>query len=325
MNKMLPLDGIRVLDLSRLLPGPYATMFLADMGAEVIKIETPRLGDYVRLAPDEFGGPGMFYMLNRDKKSLALNYRNQRGREIFHKLAATADLIIETFKPGAMARWGFDYESLRKNNPRIIVCSLSGYGQDGPFRDRAGHDINYTSVGGLVGLNGKLGGAPIANGVQIADMGGGMLAAMSILGALLSRERTGQGAYLDVAMLDLVVSWAMPIAGSWFFYKGTSPDPGQLPLSGGWPCFNVYQTADGKHMSLGALEDPFWSAFCKTVGRNDLLESRFDSAIIPQVAAIFIEKTQSEWIHLFEGIEVCLEPVNGIEEMLQHPQVKELI
>ncbi len=317
-----PLAGMRVLDFSRLLPGPYASMLLADLGAEVIKIETPRLGDYARDAPPEFGGSGMFHLLNRGKKSLALNYRNQRGRAIFLELVKTADVVLESFKPGSMDKWGFGYEALRAIRPGLVYCSLSGYGQAGPYQDRAGHDVNYVAVGGLAGLNGAPGGgAPHTNGVQVADLGGGMMATLSILAALLNRQRTGQGAYLDVAMLDVVVSWALPVAGAWFFGGGGSPQPGQLPLSGGWPCYNLYAAQDGLYLSLGAIEDPFWGAFCKLTARPDLLDKRFDPAYIPVVAAVFKTKPRQAWLDLFAGEDACIEPVNTIEEALRHPQV----
>lgn len=316
-----PLAGITVLDLSRLLPGPYATMMLHQMGAQVIKVETPRLGDYARYAPEEFGGDGMFHLLNRGKKSVGLNYRNKRGREIFLELAARADVIFEMFKPGSVSKWGIDYQAVRERNPSVVYCSLSGYGQNGPLRDRAGHDLNYISLAGLLGINGPAGGAPTPPGVQIADLGGGMLAAMSILGALVGRERSGQGTYIDAAMLDLAVSWVMPIAGSWFFARGQSPQTGDLPLSGGWPCYNVYQSADGAYLSLGALENPFWGTFCEEIERPDLLGKQFDSALIPEIAQIFRERTRDEWLELFASKDVCLEPVASVKESLEHPQV----
>ncbi|MBU2609907.1 MAG: CoA transferase, partial [Chloroflexi bacterium] len=180
-----PLKGIRILDLSRLLPGPYLTQLLADLGAEVIKIETPRLGDYARLAPPEMGLGGLFEAVNRGKKSVAVNYRNPRGREIFLKLAATADVILEGFKPGSVNKWKIDYDAVRAVKPDIVYCSLSGYGQEGPYRDRAGHDLNYLAVSGAVALNARAGEAPLPYGLPAADLAGGMLAAIAILGALV--------------------------------------------------------------------------------------------------------------------------------------------
>ena len=188
-----PLAGIRILDLSRLLPGPYLTQLLADLGAEVIKIETPRLGDYARVAPPEMGLGGMFEAVNRGKKSVAVNYRNPRGREIFLKLAATADVILEGFKPGSVKKWGIDYDAVRAVKPDIVYCSLSGYGQEGPYRDRAGHDMNYLAVGGALALNARADEAPVPYGLPAADLSGSMLAAIAILGALVGRGKTGRG------------------------------------------------------------------------------------------------------------------------------------
>jgi crotonobetainyl-CoA:carnitine CoA-transferase CaiB-like acyl-CoA transferase len=317
-----PLAGLRLLDLSRLLPGPYCTMLLADLGAEVIKIETPLAGDYARLAPPELGLGGLFEAVNRNKKSVALNFRNARGREIFLQLAEGADVVMETSRPGALKRWGMDYNGVRAVNPRIIYCSLSGYGQSGPYRDRAGHDLNYIAVGGLLALNGAAGGPPIPPGVQIADLAGGMLAAIAILGALAGRERTGRGAHLDVAMLDAVVSWVAPLVDPQFLGAGRNPERGRMTLSGGLPCYNVYETADGQYLTLSALEPNFWQAFCNAVTRADLLPRQFEYQAIAEVAAIFRERTRAEWLAHFESVDACVEPVNSFAEMWRHPQVR---
>jgi len=317
-----PLTGIRVLDLSRLLPGPYCTMLLADLGADVIKIESPRVGDYARVVPPNLGGDAMFRALNRNKKSVALNYRNPRGREVFLRLASEADVIVETFRPGAVTRWKIHYEAVRTVNPRLIYCSLSGYGQCGPYRDRAGHDLNYIALGGLLALNGAAGGPPIPPGVQIADLAGGMLAAVAILSALVGRGRTGEGAYLDVAMLDVVASWVAPVAGALFSYTGKNPERGRMLLSGTVPCYNIYETADGEYITLAALESHLWTAFCTAVDRNDLRARQYDEDVIPDVAAIFRARTRDEWVAWFRDVDACVEPVNTIEEMLRDPQVQ---
>jgi len=206
----LPLQGIRVLDLSRLLPGPYLTQLMADLGAEVVKVETPLAGDHVRLAPPEMGLGNMYGAINRGKKSLALNYRNARGRELFLELAKTADVVLEGFRPTIADKYGIGYEAVRAVKPDIVYCSLSGYGQEGPYRQRAGHDFNYLSIGGAFSLNGRE--RPVPYGLPVADLSGGMLAAIAILGALVGRERGGQGMYLDVALLDGVISWMTPLA-----------------------------------------------------------------------------------------------------------------
>ncbi|HUF38167.1 MAG TPA: CaiB/BaiF CoA-transferase family protein [Anaerolineales bacterium] len=319
---MPPLTSTRILDLSRLLPGPYATQLLADLGAEVIKIETPRLGDYARMAPDTIGGDAMFRMINRGKKSAAVNYRNNQGREIFLKLAERADVVLETFKPGSMDRWGIGYEALKMVNPSIILCSISGYGQAGPYRDRVGHDLNYIAVGGLLGLTGEPGAPPSPPGVQTADLASATFAALNILAALLERGRTGEGRHLDVAMLDPVVHWTVPTIGSEYFGTGRAPVRGRLPLTGAWPCNRVYRTRDDRFMALAALEPPFWSEFCRIVDRPDLLPKAFDSAAIPDVEGIMARKNQAEWLAVFEGIEIPLDPVLDYEEMLAHPQVQ---
>ena len=317
----LPLAGIRILDLSRLLPGPYLTQLLADLGAEAIKIETPRLGDYARIAPPEMGLGGMFAAVNRGKKSVAVNYRNPRGREIFLKLAATADVILEGFKPGSVKKWGIDYEAVSTVKPDIVYCSLSGYGQEGPYRDRAGHDLNYLAVGGALALNARAGEAPLPYGLPAADLSGGMLAAIAILSALVGRGKTGRGMYLDMALLDGVISWMTPLAGGAYF-NGLGISASSHPLLGGLPCFNIYETADGKYITLAAIEPTFWVDFCQRVARPDLIARRFDRTIGSELAALFRQRPRAEWLELFADSEACVEAVNSFEEILEHPQVK---
>lgn len=316
-----PLQGIRILDLTRLLPGPFITQLLADMGAEVIKIETPAVGDYSRLAPREMGLGGLFEMINQGKKSVAVNYRNPRGREAFLKLAATADVVIESFRPGAAERMKIDYETLRAVKPGLIYCALSGYGQGGPYAKRAGHDLNYAAISGALSLNAMEGKPPHVYGLTVADLSGAMLAGLAVLSAIIGRQRHGEGAYLDVALFDGILSWMMPMAGAAYF-SGIPVTGGTLPLQGGLACYNVYETGDGKYISLGALEPTFWSDFCKTTGRNDLLPRQFDRAIKDEVAAIFKGRTLAEWIEAFSGSDGCVEPVLSFEEALAHPQVR---
>jgi crotonobetainyl-CoA:carnitine CoA-transferase CaiB-like acyl-CoA transferase len=315
------MSGIRILDLSRLLPGPYLTKLLTDLGAEVIKIETPLAGDYTRLAPPEMGLGGLYETLNRGKQSLALNYRNPRGHQLFMGLAKTADVILEGFRPGTAERHGIGYEDIKSIKPDIIYCSLSGYGQEGPYRGQAGHDINYEALGGALALNAQPGEKPVPFGLPMADLSGAMLAGIAILGALFGRERTGQGAYLDMALLDGVLSWMTPLAGAAFF-SGFELSAGSHPLLGGLPCFNIYQAADGKYLTLAALEPTFWQAFCQVVGRDDLLPRQFDRTIKEEIADIFRQKGQQEWLEAFEGTDGCVEAVNSFAEMLAHPQVR---
>ena len=317
----LPLEGIRILDLSRLLPGPYLTQLLADLGAEVIKVETPLAGDYARLAPPEMGLGNLYETINEGKKSLALNYRNPRGRELFLKLAGTADVILEGFRPAAADKYGIGYEAVRAVKPDIVYCSLSGYGQEGPYQQRAGHDLNYLAIGGAVSLNGRPAERPLPYGVPVADLGGGMLAAIAILGALVGRERTGQGMYLDMALMDGVISWMTPLALSAYF-SGLKVEAGTHPLLGGMACFNVYETAEGKYLTLAALEPHFWGDFCKTIGRIDLIERQYEPALGLELEPIFKQKTREEWLALFANKDACVEPVNSVEEMLADPQVQ---
>ena len=317
----LPLKGIRVIDLSRLLPGPYLTQLMSDMGAEVIKVETPLAGDYARLAPPEMGLGSLYETVNQDKKSLALNYRNPRGCEIFMKLAATADVVLEGFRPTVADRYGIGYEAVRAVKPDIVYCSLSGYGKEGPYQQRAGHDLNYLSIGGAVSLNGRPGERPVPYGLPVADLSGCMLAAIAILGALVGRERNGKGMYLDMALLDGVISWMTPLALSAHF-SGLNVGAGTHPLLGGQACFNVYETADGKYITLAALEPHFWGDFCKTIQQIDLIERQFDPTLGPELVAVFGQKTRAEWLTLFADTNACVEPVYSVEEMLSDPQVR---
>jgi len=316
-----PLAGIRILDLSRLLPGPYLTQLLADLGAEVIKVETPLAGDYARLAPPEMGFGKMYESINQGKKSLALNYRNPRGRELFLRLAASADVVLEGFRPTIADKYKIGYEAVRAVKADIVYCSLSGYGQSGPYQQRAGHDFNYLSIGGAFSLNGLSEEKPIPYGLPVADLSGGMLAAIAILGALLGRERSGQGMYLDMALLDGVISWMTPLALSAYF-GGLEVGAGTHPLLGGRAFFNIYETSDGEYLTLAAIEPHFWGDFCKTVGRPDLIERQFDPAISAEVESIFKQRSRSEWLSLFAGNDACVEPVNSVAEMLVDPQVQ---
>jgi len=316
-----PLKGIRILDLSRLVPGPYLTQLLADLGAEVIKVETPIAGDYARIIPPEMELGKMFEMINQGKKSVAINYRNPRGREVLQRLTTTADIVLESFRPGTAERLKIDYESLRAFKPDIIYCALSGYGQKGPYRNRAGHDLNYTAISGSLSLNTKEGKPPVPYGLTVADLSGAMLAGIAILSALTGRQQSGEGAYLDMALFDGILSWMAPQAGAAFF-SGLPVTGGTLALQGGLACYNVYETADGKYLSLGALEPAFWGDFCKITGRNDLLSRQFDRTIKEDVATIFRQRSLAEWVEAFSTVDGCVEPILSFEEMLSHPQVK---
>ena len=324
---MNPLDGIRVLDLSRLLPGPYCTMLLADLGAEVIKIETPGLGDYLRIIPpyvrDATGADvsALFQLLNRSKKSVALNFRNKRGKEVLMRLAKNVDVLTEAFRPGAADRWGIGYEQIRAVNPRIVYCSLSGYGQRGPYRDRAGHDLNYIALAGLLATNGVAGGPPIPPGVQIADLSGAMLATIAILAALVGRAQSGAGQYLDVGLFDGALSWAGTLIGG-TYAAGGKLARGRMQLNGGMACYNVYETQDGKYLTIGAIEPHLWAAFCKAVGRDDLVARAQDFDAVSEVAAIIQTRTLDEWLAVSKMIDACIEPVRDFGETLNDPHAR---
>jgi crotonobetainyl-CoA:carnitine CoA-transferase CaiB-like acyl-CoA transferase len=263
----------------------------------------------------------MYETVNQGKKSLALNYRNPRGRELFLQLAATADVVLEGFRPTVADKYGIGYQAVRAVKPDIVYCSLSAYGQEGPYQQRAGHDFNYLSIGGAFALNGRPGERPVPYGLPAADLSGGMLAAIAILGALVGRERTGQGMYLDMALLDGVISWMTPLALSAYF-SGLDVRAGTHPLLGGCACFNIYETSDGKYLSLAAIEPNFWGDFCKAIGRTDLIERHYDPALEPELVAVFKQKTRDEWLALFADKDACVEPVNSVAEMLSDPQVQ---
>ena len=319
----LPLEGLRILDLSRQLPGPYCTLMLGDMGAEVIKIEepAPRWPIAEEMDPTRLA-------LDRNKKSITLNLKTKEGKEIFYELARKADVILESFRPEVKMRLEIDYETIEKINPKIIYCSLSGYGQDGPYRNLVGHDINYIAIGGVLDISGESGGPPIIPGVQIADLGGGgMLAAIGILTALIAREKTGKGQFIDVAMLDGVVAWLSIHA--WMHFAGFQAFPlkrGEMVLNGGVPSYNVYETKDGKYITIGALEPWFWQNLCKTLDREDLIPYQFATGkegmkVRSALREIFLTRNRDEWFDLLKDEDVCVAPVNTIEGVFTDPQV----
>ncbi len=322
-----PLKNITVLDLSRLLPGPLCSLFLADLGADVIKIEDTETGDYIRWLPpllDEYGA--VYHALNRNKRSMRLNLKTSRGREIFRKLAKTADVILESFRPGTMNKLGLGYNDIKKINPKIIYCAITGYGQDGPYMDKAGHDINYISIAGLLGANGSEGGPPQMPGTQIADIGGGSLLGLSqILLALYQRERTGKGQFLDTSMTDGCFTFLMHHLAESAARKSPFRRGGER-LTGGLACYQVYKTKDNKYISMGALEPKFWASILKIIGREDLINKQFiEDEQVPlkkELQDIFITRTRDEWLALFQGQDVCCEPVYEPEEAENDPHIK---
>jgi crotonobetainyl-CoA:carnitine CoA-transferase CaiB-like acyl-CoA transferase len=322
-----PLAGIKVLDLSRLLPGPYCSLMLGDLGAEVLKIEEPQLGDYARWwGPRVSKESAFFLMINRNKKSMKLNLKSDRGKELFLHLVRQHDVLLEGFRPGVMERLGLEYETLRQHNPGLIYCAITGYGYTGPYRDRAGHDLNYLSLAGVIGTTGPRGGPPVIPGVQIADIGGGaMLAALAILAAHIARQKTGRGQFIDVSMLDGSFAW-LPVPLGKTLADGEDPIPGDSFLTGRYACYRIYATKEGRHMGLAALEPQFWEAFCRAVEREDLIGYQFAEGakqeyLVAEVSQIFEEKTRQEWVALLRNVDCCCEPVNSVSEALADPQL----
>src|SRR6185369_4920925 len=321
------LEGIRILDLSRMLPGPYCSMMLADLGAEVIKVEEPTVGDPTRWSKPMIGDQSSaFRQINRNKKSLAIDLKKSEGRAIFLKLAATADVVLEQFRPGVVDRLGIGYKATSEVNPRVVYCSLTGFGQDGPHRDRSGHDLNYLALSGVLGLTTDERGKPVIPGVQVADLAGGMVAAFAMLAALLARERTGRGQYIDVSMFDVMLSM-LPVPAAHNFAAATIEVGGKYALSGAYPFYSVYETSDGKFMTLGALEPKFWANFCRKVGRDDLIARQFDAGelrekLFEEVRAIFKSRTRDEWIENMRDANCCCEPVLSMSEAFEHAQTR---
>ncbi len=322
------LEGIQVLDLSRLLPGPFCSMLLADLGADVIKVEDPRVGDYIRWWPPKIGkNSGFHVVLNRNKRSLSLNLKSPEGRDILLRLARDADVVLEGFRPGVMKKLGLDYATLKAVNPRIVFCSISGYGQEGPRSQKAGHDINYLALNGVLSYGGRSG-RPTIPGVQIADLGGGaLLAAFSILAALLARERLGKGQSIDISMTDGAMTWNCLRWGQ-FIADGRIPFAGDDFLNHGYACYNVYETGDGRFMALGALEPQFWKAFCQGMDRPDWnREDYFDpgphqAVLEAEIAAAFKQRTQAQWVEILSPFDCCCEPVRNLAEAMEDRELQ---
>jgi alpha-methylacyl-CoA racemase len=327
---MNALEGIRVLDLSRLLPGGFCSLLLADFGAEVLKVEDTGMGDYVRWSPPYYEGAedsakSAYYLaLNRGKRSIRVNLKEERGREVLLRLAGEYDVLLESFRPGVLDRLGVGYERLREENPGLVYCAITGYGQDGPYRDRSGHDMNYLGLVGLLGLTGERDGPPVQAAGQIADVGGGaLMAAFGILAALHERERSGEGQFVDVSMADGSLSWLSMVAAR-YFAEQRVPHRGDLELAGSIVCYRPYACKDG-WVTLGALEPKFWQAWCRGVGREDLIEKQFSppgSDAHAEVERIFLERTRDEWHEFATHNDCCLEPVLDLDEALDSELVR---
>jgi alpha-methylacyl-CoA racemase len=321
----LPLHGLSVLDLSRLLPGPFATMVLADLGADVVKVETPHGGDWLRDLPPLAGAAsGPFHALNRGKRSVALDLARPEGLRAFLRLARRADAVVESFRPGVLDALGAGWEALHRENPRLVLCSITGYGQDGPYARRAGHDIDYCAFAGALAENGPPE-RPLPYGVQVADVAGGAWPAVAgVLAALLGRGARGEGAHVDVSMTEgalamLVTSQAIAAA------RGAASARGREMLNGGTACYGVYRTKDGRFVALGALEPRFFAAFCGAVGRPDLAPRQMeDGGAGPraELEAIFASRTRDEWAAFAAEHDACVAPVLEGDEPRRDPQLR---
>ncbi|HEY5044857.1 MAG TPA: CaiB/BaiF CoA-transferase family protein [Solirubrobacteraceae bacterium] len=358
----LPLEGIRVLDLSRLLPGGFCSLLLADFGADVLKVEDTGMGDYIRWSPPFYEGSSalhdsaksaLFLSLNRNKRSIRLDLKSEGGREALLRLVREYDVLLESFRPGVLERLGVGYERLREENPGIVYCAISGYGQTGPKRAASGHDMNYLGLVGLLGLTGERGGEPVQAAGQIADLGGGaLMAAFGILAALRERDGapsrdgapasdggrvgsgspngpaeragSGEGQLVDVSMADGALSWLAMVAAG-YFADGTVPRRGDLPLAGSLVCYRPYECADG-WVTLGALEPKFWQAWCRGVAREDLIAKQFErpgSEAHAQVQEIFKTRSRADWEAFARKHDCCLEPVLELDEAFSSELVRE--
>ncbi len=316
------LEGIRVVDLSRLFPGPFATQLLADLGADVIKVEEPGRGDYMRGFAPVVRGESLFFLhLNRNKRSVALNLKHPEGRKALLALVDRADVVVESFRPGVMERLGLGPDELLARNPRLVYCSVTGYGREGPYADRAGHDLNYLGVAGALGLLRDDRGRPVMPHFQIGDVGGGGLnACIGILAALIARERTGRGQVVDAAMVDGVATW---LTYRWAHRQAGTPQT-ELHLTGRYPCYNVYEAADGKYVALAALEPQFWDRFCRRIGRPEWIEAQFAEGetrdrMMDELRALFRTRTRDEWVAELAEADCCATPVLELDELEEDP------
>ncbi len=313
----LALEGIKVLDLSRTVPGPYCTMMLADMGAEVIKIEDP--GYQLGMLPDQ-EKHAAYDFLSRNKKSIALNLKSQQAKEVLYKLAADADVFMEAFRPGVTKRLGVDYETISKLNDRIVYCSLTGYGQDGPYRDLPGHDPNYISIGGAVGLTGDENGKPVIIRAAMGDIGSALHCVIGILAALMARHNTGKGQYVDISMTDSVLPF-MTVSLLRYFRDRFVPKRGWPSLS-----INIWETKDGKYVSTGLIEPHFWERFCKALGREDLIPHHRAKGeklqeVHEAIRQAFLTRTRDEWFRIMKEADTCVTPVLELDEVVQNEQL----
>ncbi|MGG4454297.1 CaiB/BaiF CoA transferase family protein [Brevibacillus porteri] len=323
------LSGLKILDFSTLLPGPFATMMLADMGADVLKVESPNREDMVKhLSPMDGEVSATFAHLHRSKRSLALDLKTEEAREAVYELIKEYDIVVEQFRPGVMDRLGIGYATLKELNPRIIFCSISGYGQTGPLRDRAGHDINYLSLAGVASYSSRKNEAPVPAGIQVADLAGGsMPAVIGILAAVYHREQTGEGQYIDISITDVVFALNV-VYGPGYVVGEIEPEAESLLLNGGH-FYDYYETMDQRYFSIGSLEPQFLTRLCERISDlqlSDLSSSRRredQQAFKTRLSELFIQKTFAEWVTIFgDDFDGCVEPVLKFSESVNHPHIK---
>jgi alpha-methylacyl-CoA racemase len=330
-NKMTgALEGLKILDFSTLVPGPYATMCLADLGADVLRIKSGTRADVVDFLPPFLPGTELSAVsaqLSRNKEVITLNLKDSRAVDVIHQLIGEYDIIIEQFRPGVMAKLNLDYDSLKKVNPRLIYCSLTGYGQTGPMRDRAGHDINYIAMSGVASYSGKKESGPPLIGIQVADIASGSNnAIIGILSAVIYRERTGNGQHIDVSMTDGMIAFNSFMQGASYLVNGKDIGMEENLLNGG-SLYDYYETQDGRYLSFGGVEPQFFKAFCQTIGRPELAVGGVEPENVAQIKVelreILKTKTLDEWMELFNATDACVEPVLSLGEVLEGPLVQE--
>ena len=322
------LNGLKILDFTTLLPGPYATMFLADMGADVLRIVSASRPDLVEAMPPFVPGTKLSAasaQLGRSKRIMTLNLKDQRAIKVIHQLVQEYDIIIEQFRPGIMAKFKLDYESLKTVNPGIIYCSLTGYGQNGLMRDRAGHDINYIALSGIASYSGKKEYGPGLIGMQIADVASGSNNAMiGILAAVIYRQNTGKGQYIDVSMTDGMIAYNAML-GAGFLMDGQEPEREETLINGG-SLYDYYETKDGQYIAYGGVEPQFFKAFCQTIGRPDLIpggiQPKDSTKVKEEVRAVIKTKSRDEWMTLFNTTDACFEPVLSLAEVFESEMVR---
>lgn len=315
-----------MLDLSRYFPGAYCSLVLSDLGVEVVKVEEPGVGDPIRrIHPLKGNESTQHLLLNRNKKSITLDLKSSEGKDIFYELARDSDIILENFKPGVTDALGIGYNDIKVINPGLIYCSISGFGQDGPYHNLPGHDINFIGYSGMLGIAGQKRLPPTIPVVPIADLSGAMFAVISILSSCISRKTNRRGGFLDVSLLDGAIAWLGHSMG-YLYLEGIPEAERDMALSGKYACYSIYRTKDGKNLTIASLEPKFWKNLCEKVGREDYISLQFSPGEKQQeikacFEEMFLTKTRDDWMDFFEGTEICAGPVYDVDEVFVDPQV----